>query len=211
MIAWLKGTVLHLDGNEVILDVQGTGYRIIIGENLLLQQQYKAGETKEIVIYTSVREDAITLFGFESFEARKLFILLLGVNGVGPKVGVKIIDQLPVRLIIQSISNNDFTPFLKVSGVGKKTAQRLVLDLQGKIEAFILADREQGKGSQATASPTEVGAGSTYILADTKSALSNLGYAERDAEAAIHKHLRPGMELDELIRKCLADLNRSAN
>lgn len=207
MIGWLKGTVVHFEGSEIILNANGVGYLIFMGDNLISRMKIALGITVEIVIYTAVKEDEIRLFGFDSFEARKLFITLLGVNGIGPKVAIKIIDQLPVSQIIRSIGSNDYTPFLQISGVGKKTAQRLVLDLQGKIDDFLLADNMERGGQQEYDEPSTTV--SIDLMGDARSALTNLGFSEKEAERVIKKYLKPGIELDELIRKGLGELNQA--
>ncbi len=204
MLAWLEGIVVHIDQNEIVLNANGIGYQIIVGDNF--QRRFGEGEKKAVVIYTSVKEDEIRLFGFESFEARKLFILLLSVNGIGPKVGQKIIDQLTVQQIVLAIINQDHSEFLKISGVGKKTAQRVVIDLQGKIESaqFSL------KGDEID-QPSGIGGISLthQVQIDTKSALSNLGFIDREIDKVINRYMEPGITIDELIRKCLSDLNQT--
>ncbi|MCP4298137.1 MAG: Holliday junction branch migration protein RuvA [Proteobacteria bacterium] len=204
MLAWLEGIVVHIDQNEIVLNTNGIGYQIIVGDNF--QRGFKEGEKKAVVIYTSVKEDEIRLFGFESFEARKLFILLLSVNGIGPKVGQKIIDQISAQQIVLAIINQDHNEFLKISGVGKKTAQRVVIDLQGKIESVQFSFKGDEKDQ-----PSGIGGISLthQVQMDTKSALSNLGYIDREIDKVINRYMEPGITIDELIRKCLSDLNQT--
>ncbi len=134
MIAWLKGTIVHIEGNEIVLNCNSVGYRVLVGNNLFQLLQLKIGDERELVIYTSVKEDELKLFGFESFFSRRVFTILLTVNVVGPKAAVNIVDQISAAHIIMSIQQNNFETFLSVSGIGKKTAQRIVLDLQGKLK-----------------------------------------------------------------------------
>jgi len=206
MLSWLEGNVIHIEQNEIVINANSVGYLISVGDNF--QRNFTKGEKASVIIYTSVKEDEIRLFGFESFESRKLFVLLLSVNGIGPKVGQKIIDQISSQQIIQAILNNDYSEFLKISGVGKKTAQRLIIDLQGKINSLEIANSNLSE---------DILSGSTRLSAtpqvklDTKSALSNLGYPERDIEKTINKHFQTDVTIDELIRKCLSDLNQYKN
>ncbi len=207
MIAWLKGKVLDIDGNEVILNSGNVGYRVILGDNYIYQIGLKKGDETEIAVYTAVREDEIRLFGFDSFFTRKVFVLLLGVNGVGPKAAMNIVDQLESAQVLVSIRHNDVNPFLGVSGIGKKTAQRIILDLQGKIDQFdnlaVLPEYSDSTGTNLDDSKIQ-----SQLMKDAGSALSNLGFLEKEADRVIRKHAKPGVTLNEIIRKSLADLRQ---
>ena len=210
MIAWLKGTVVHTEENEIVLNCGNVGYRVLVGSGLFRRLGVKVGEERELAVYTSVKEDELRLFGFESFLSRRMFSTLLAVSGVGPKVALNVVDQIPPERIVLSIRQNDFTPFLSVSGIGKKTAQRIVLDLQGRLEDWEL-DEDRGEhpqggnirqnGTEGKADPTD----------EAKSALMNLGFSEREAKRAIGRHAAGNPDLDSLIRSCLADLNNVRN
>jgi len=206
MIAWLKGVVIEIDENEIIIDTNGVGYRVQVGNNLKLHTPYSQGDDIELAVYTAVKEDGIRLFGFQNFFTRKVFVLLLGVNGIGPKVALNIVDQLGAKEIIGALQQGNAVSFTKVSGVGKKTAQRIILDLQGKLDLLqlegILTDGQTGTGRDSDL------IGREEIFADAVSALSNLGFSAKQAENAIIKYLGPEMSLDDLIRKCLSDLRQ---
>jgi len=210
MIAWLKGNVIDIDGNEIVINTGNIGYRVFIGENRLLEMGVRIDSEIEIVIYTSVKDDEIKLFGFDSFFSRKIFTLLLGVNGVGPKAAINIVDQLEPGQVLSSIRDNDIYPFIGVSGIGKKTAQRIILDLQGKIGGFEYLMKETKKGQQLVGGGTENGGvgQQAQLTKDARSAMENLGFSEREADRVIRKHIGPGVKLDEIIRKCLADLRQ---
>lgn len=208
MIAWLKGNIVEIDDTEVILNTNGVGYRVLVGKNVQQVMGLAVGEEKEIIIYTAVKEDEIRLFGFDSFFSRKVFVLLLSVNGVGPKVALNILDQLSSTKIIIAIKNNDYHPFLKVSGVGKKTAQRIILDLQNKVQnkdAFVNVFE-----STNSIDKNEENQLSAYsdIGADVKSALVNLGFSEKEVNKVVEKNLKPGIELNEIIKICLVELRQ---
>lgn len=203
MIAWLRGIVLEIDGNEIIIDTNGVGYRVTVGDNFKFQKNVSLQDELEFPVYTAVKEDGIRLFGFHDFFTRKVFISLLGVSGIGPKVALSIVDQLGVNDILNSISSNNPVTFTKVSGVGKKTAQRIILELQGKLDVLRYQEHfEIESGNQGA--PTE----QVQVLADAISALSNLGFSASDAEKAIVNHLTPESTLDEILRKCLMDLRQ---
>lgn len=205
MIAWIKGSILEIDGDEVILDVNSVGYQVIVGEQTLRKLACVVGSIAEFVIYTGVKEDEIKLYGFESFLQRKLFLMLLTVNGVGPKAAISIVDQMDPTRVLLSIQQNDSRPFLAVSGIGKKTAQRIIVDLQGKSDQ-LLSDTDIVDLRSELASASEEGGSDRSLLKDAKSALSNLGFSPREAEKMVKKHLSPNISLDEMIRKCLGEL-----
>jgi len=208
MIAWLKGEIVEIDDTEVILNTNGVGYRVIMGKNIQQVMGLEKGIEKEIVIYTSVKEDEIRLFGFDSFFSRKVFVLLLSVNGVGPKVALNIVDQLNSTEIIVAIKNNDHLPFLNVSGVGKKTAQRIVLDLQNKVknqDAFVSVLETSDSKDKSKVAPNN---SHLKLRMDAKSALVNLGFSEKEVNRAVEKRLKPEMTLNEIIKICLVELRQ---
>ena len=208
MIAWLSGKVIEVDENEIIVDTKGVGYRVQIGSNLKIQENPCPGDETELAIYTSVKEDGIRLFGFQNFFTRKIFILFLNVNGVGPKVALNIVDQLGAKEIIRALRVGDASVFTKVSGVGKKTAQRILLDLQGKLEHLQFGGDDAGQIEDSFESTNL--SSQEQVFADAVSALSNLGFSAKVAERVIAKYSTPDASLDELIRKCLSDLKKMA-
>ncbi len=208
MIAWLKGTIVEVDGNEIVINTNNVGYTVTLGGNLLYKMGIKTGQLAEIVVYTSVREDEIKLFGFDSFFSRKVFSLLLGVNGVGPKVALNIIDQIDPPQVILSIKNSDYGPFVKVSGVGKKTAQRIILDLQGKLKNWDRLREFEDQTIKIENSDRAVFNKAT-LMDDARSALSNWGFSDKETDRVIRKHIKPDIRLEELIRKCLGDLRQT--
>ena len=202
MIAHLKGTVLDVIATELILDVQGVGYSVQMGSNHLHRLSPVPGLEVSLCIQTEVKEDEIRLIGMDSFDQRSLFQLFRGVSGVGPKAALNLVDQLSNREITYAIQTDDPAAFTKVSGIGKKTAQRILIDLSGKLDKFANLDLPE---------PEELPMGKKgigNIAQDAKSALVNLGYSEIEAGKIIKKKINSDMTLDELIRHCLAELNR---
>lgn len=207
MIGWLKGSLIQNNSRSIILDVNGVGYLISVGDNWSLRKQGKLGEDLEIPIYTHVREDEIRLFGFESFEAKELFISLLTVNGVGPKMAQLVVDQLSVEIIIRAVQSEDFSVFQQISGIGKKIAQKIILDLNGKLELpvdskYKNSNMEGGDSEIALDGPPKT------IYEDAKSALSNLGFSGKEVDTTLRKRIKESSDLNSLIRKCLSDLNQ---
>ena len=204
MIAWLKGTLLFVDESSLVVDCNNVGYSVIAGGNAIQNYTQKVGQEVEFHIYTAVKEDDIRLFGFENIQMKQLFLLLLKVNGVGPKLALGIIDQIPTKEIVSSIYNGDHRVLLSASGVGKKTAQRIIVDLQGKLTddfshlTLATTKREIGETDEQHVFES--------ILPDAKSALLNLGFQNNQVDQILKKHLTSTITLEELIRKCLLDL-----
>lgn len=165
MIGSLKGIVVEKYGDAVILEVQGVGYEL-----LLPVEDWgsaKVGGTARFYIYEQIREDAHNLFGFASLEAKNFFLLLLSVNGVGPKVALAVLSATSIDRLKQAIASGDPELLKGVSGVGKKTAERIVMELRSKIG--------------------EVGGGLSMVSAhdSTYQALVGLGYTAAQASQAV--------------------------
>jgi holliday junction DNA helicase RuvA len=128
MIGYLKGRVIDRGLSRLILEVSGVGYEVNIPSNLDL-----SGDEIELFIHTHVREDQISLFGFKMPEEISFFKLLLSVSGIGPKVALAILGSAPLERLMDSISKNDPSLLSAVSGVGKKTAEKAIIELKGKI------------------------------------------------------------------------------
>ncbi|MBU2514424.1 Holliday junction branch migration protein RuvA [bacterium] len=207
MISWIKGKIIDIDGNNITVNTGNIGYQVFIGDNVQLQLGIKKGAEVELVIYTSVREDEIKLFGFSSFFVRRVFALLLTVNGIGPKAASSIVDQIDAVTIVSSIRSGNFSPFLSVSGIGKKSAQRIILDLQGKLDRFEIPEMmgtEENSSEILQKDPFN----QMKVIEDGKSALTNLGFSEKEADRVVRHHFTPGINLGEIIRKSLADLQQ---
>lgn len=187
MIAWLKGQVLTVGSESCVLNVSGVGYDVICSANTL--SDVEGLEGAELFVHTHVREDQISLFGFTSQVERKLFLSLIKVNGIGPKLAITILSAAKVSDIVELIENGDAKGLAKLPRIGKKTAEQMILSLKGQ-----LVVEEQ---------PTE-----TLIKVQQKevvSALVNLGFRMADVEQVVGQ-LEPGLELQDSIRKGLSML-----
>jgi Holliday junction DNA helicase RuvA len=134
MIGYLRGTIIDKKLNEIWVDVNGVGYRVRVGKNQ--ESRYKNQESVELFIHTAVREDAITLYGFNNRQELDMFELLLNVSGVGPKTALTIVGSQSVETIEKAAREADVHFFQNIPGIGKKGSQRIIVDLKGKIPSI---------------------------------------------------------------------------
>jgi holliday junction DNA helicase RuvA len=196
MIGLLRGRLLEKRPNQVILDVGGVGYLVAVP----LSTYAAMGELHAdvtLLIHTHVREDALTLYGFLSAREKHVFELLLGASGVGPSLSLKILSGMNVEELVPAIRGGDIARLTKIPGVGRKTAERMVLELKDKLDAVAIESEKPQSASPAG------------VEADVKSALVNLGYDERTAENAVAEGKRAaGMaSFEKLLRHTLAALS----
>jgi holliday junction DNA helicase RuvA len=180
MIGQLRGQLLSKKPNVLLLDVHGVGYEIFIP----LTSFYELpGEGNEVTlkIYTHVREDAFTLFGFRSQREKDFFLKLISISGVGPKLAIAILSGAQVEELAQAIAENNLERLTSIPGIGRKTAERLVLELKSHITPFLLP--EQVEAARQGGAPTA-------LEEDILSALTNLGYPRSSAEKALSMVLR---------------------
>src|ERR1700682_1707488 len=178
MIAHLSGTLLSKQATSAIVDVAGVGYEVAIP----LSTFYELGETGSPVqlrIYTHVREDTIQLFGFKTARERELFLQLISVHGVGPGLAIKLLSGMNADEMIASIRTNNLARLVSIPGVGRKTAERLVVDLRDKIAALSSPALEEEFAAKAAAVTSQDAMRSDALLA-----LANLGYQKVADEKA---------------------------
>lgn len=190
MISFLKGQLTEWDGETATLDVNGVGYEIHLAQNSDLVSS--VGSSASVWIHTHVREDQITLFGFSARNQKKMFLSLLKVNGVGPKLALKVLSGSSLESLISMIEYGDVAGLSKIPKVGKKTAEQIVLTLKGKLDDMNVA--------------TFQAVGSSHKN-QIKFALVNLGFKPSDVERVI-QDFPETMDLQEGIRKGLADLSQ---
>ncbi len=200
MIAFLEGRLLSKSPEYIIVSTQGIGYQVAVP----LTSFYELPAVEEGVrlhIYTHVREDAIQLFGFLTAEEKAVFLLLLGVSGIGPKVALNILSGISSQELSQALLAEDSARIQRVPGVGKKTAERIVLELKDKIKKISSGPLPLSVRKTGEESPWE----------DALSALMNLGYPKAVAENALGqiKNQTEGLiSLEDLLRKALKALSR---
>lgn len=203
MIGWLRGRVISEEPSGLVLDVGGVGYELTAPVGTLGRAPKEPSGEVELWVHTHVREDALELFGFASELERRVFRLLVSVPNVGPKTAVGVLGALPLADLSRAISARDLGRLGKVPGIGKKTAERLVVELVDKLPSLVPPE-SFAKG--ASGKPTEVGtAGNNQLLLK---ALVNMGYRPAEAERAVaHLGKRTDAEpLGDLLRSALAFL-----
>jgi len=187
MIASLNGRITSLDKDSVVLEVGGVGLRVYVPSRLLGEVQ--AGHSLMLYTHLVVRENELSLYGFQTREGSEVFELLLGVNGVGPRLALAILGTLQPDSIRQAVANGQAEVFSRVSGVGKKTAQKILLHLQDRVEAF------EGLGPVALMAEGD---------AEVLEALTALGYSVVEAQAAIQSIPKDAPdEVEERLRLAL--------
>ena len=201
MIGYLSGKILEKDANTVIVDVGGVGYEVTIP----LSTFYELGEPGSDVslrIFTHVREDALQLFGFKTTRERDLYLKLISVQGIGAKSGITMLSGMSADEIVAAIRTNNLVRLTSIPGVGKKTAERMVIELRDKIGDL-----------SATAAAASAGNGPgepDSVFDDALSALVNLGYQRNAAEKALQDAAKDGAEMSvqKLLRAALQKLAR---
>lgn len=183
MIGSLRGKVLSKKPDGAIIEANGVGYHVQMSLNSLSSLP-PVGDTVFLYIHTHVRDDAILLFGFLSEEEKKIFTTLLGVTGVGPKLALNVLSGLPVEKFLAAIETENTAVLSKIPGVGKKTANRLILELREKLPS------SSGKKD--------------LVYEDVLSALINLGYKKNVAAEALDKvYQQSGKDIETLLRESL--------
>jgi Holliday junction DNA helicase RuvA len=175
MIALLTGKIAHKSPEYIILDVNGVGYRVQIPFSTYYELP-DGGAEISLNIYTHVKEDAISLYGFRTADEKLFFQLLISVSGIGPKLGKDILSNIQVTDLAAAITRGDLARLSSVPGIGKKTAERLVLELKDKVQKLEFAGSAAGGEQLAPA---------TGIEEDVASALINLGYKEAVVRKAL--------------------------
>ncbi|WP_293988785.1 Holliday junction branch migration protein RuvA [uncultured Megasphaera sp.] len=197
MIGYLKGIISHIFTNSCFIDVHGVGYRTYAPASTL--DGLTVGKEALLYTYMSVREDAIVLYGFATQDEYDLFMLLIGVNGVGPKVALGILSAGTADSFRLAVHKKDIKGLTKMPGIGKKTAERIVLELQDKIGPV---------AEDAGNAPVSGSSGASGIIADTLLALTGLGYSEAEALPVIEAEAQHCTTLKALINASLKVLGR---
>ena len=194
MIAHLRGRLLEKHANRAVLDVNGVGYEVVISVPTY-SALGAAGTDVALHVHTHVREDALALYGFFSNDEKRLFERLIGVSGIGPKLAITILSGMEADALVAALRANDVARLTRIPGIGKKTAERMVLELRDKLEAF----------APGASAPSPGG-----VEEEVVSALVNLGYQRPAAEKALTAAAKNGaaLEFDSLLRAALGQLSK---
>ena len=207
MIAHLSGTILAKHATSVVLDVAGVGYEVTIPVSTFYDME-EPGSQLQLRIYTHVREDALQLFGFRTSRERELFTLLISVSGIGPRSAIAMLSGMSADEIIAAIRTNNYARLTSIPGVGRKTGERLVIELRDKMAALSTPALDE----QMAAAPGAAGAPPTEdaLREDAFSALLNLGYQRASAERAVTQAVTEGGDLsvELLLRRSLRQLSK---
>ena len=200
MIALVKGELAYKSIDHVIVDVSGVGYRLFIPLSTFysLPEQGRV----ELFVHTHVREDILQLYGFSTIEEKDLFVTLIGISGVGPKLAVNVLSHIPVSELKTAIVHGDIKRLSSLPGIGKKTAERLVLELKDKLSAHV--------GQPAETAGLGHAAGRHFDpMNDVISALVNLGYKEAQARKILASmEVAPDTPMEEILKGALKVLVR---
>ncbi|HEY2391608.1 MAG TPA: Holliday junction branch migration protein RuvA [Candidatus Angelobacter sp.] len=190
MIAHLRGKLISKHPNQAIVEAGGVGYDVVISVPTFSELPGLNAEVS-LFIHTHVREDALALFGFLRAQEKQLFEKLLSVSGIGPKLAITILSGMPAEAMIAAIKGNNVASLTRIPGIGKKTAERMVLELRDKLDTFSVS--------------AEITAAATPVEEDVISALVNLGYQRPLAEKALARLGNiSGESFDTLFRKAMA-------
>ena len=193
MITSLKGTLTEISPTNITINVGGIGYEILIPLSTF-DKLPKVDSECRILTYLHVREDILQLYGFKTHEERDLFKLLIGISGIGPKMGLTILSGMTTETLKNAIATEDTELLSKTPGIGKKTAQRMIVELKERIGGITI------KTTKPIPKEEEI------LLKDGIRALVNLGYKQLPAQSALEKALaeaKDKIELEELLKKAL--------
>jgi len=199
MIAWLEGSVVSIQDDEVVINVGGIGYLVGIGQKDA--EVLAVGQTATLHVYTYVREDQLTLYGFRDPNARTVFKKIITISGVGPKMAQAILSTYDVRTLREIALTENSAALKKIPGVGPKKAQRLALELKNALENLSLPPLPRSPALRASPANS--------IRADVLSALINLGFSEPRIRQVLDELSEEGEEIpfDRLLRRAISKLS----
>jgi holliday junction DNA helicase RuvA len=196
MIGSIKGQLLYKSVTEIIVDVNGVGYRLIVPLSTFYVLP-GVGEVVSLNVYTHVKEDALQLFGFQTQEEKKIFQLMISVTGIGPRLAVNILSGISAPELSEALAVGNLAKLMNIPGIGRKMAERLVFELKSKVSQLAI----EGQAVQPDGIPS-----GEPIIEDALSALLNLGYKSNMAKQALErvkKEHPQGMILEALLKETL--------
>ncbi len=188
MIGFIKGNVIIRQKDALIIDVHGVGYRVLLSAYAIEQC---ADHSVELFIHTHVREQEISLYGFTTEAEQSMFELLIGISGIGPKAALNILSIADVATLSTAIAHKDISILTKVSGIGKKTAEKVILELSGKVIA-----------------PVDMAVNDAILHSDAIDALRSMGYSVVEAREALNGIPKDVQNMGECVRLALKYLGK---
>ena len=199
MIAYLEGQILRSEANLIVLKTSdGVGYAVHVSQQLAVKASPK--EIITLHIYTNVREDDISLYGFQKLEEKELFEMLIKTSGVGPKLGLAVLSVLSPSQLVDAVHQNSNESFSQVSGIGKKTAVKLCLDLKDQLKRHPISGFEPGPTGSSKAGLTLSGTEIDGVF----SALKNLGYTEKEILPVLRENGSSDLPFEGRLKKALS-------
>lgn len=190
MYSYIKGKITEIGESYIVVEVGGIGYELSVSANAMSEFAACDGEVK-VYCYLSVREDGVSLFGFSSEREKAMFLKLVAVSGVGPKLALTVLGGMTTEQFAAAVIVSDIKALSKIKGVGKKTAERIALELRDKVSK----DYEAVDSGEGTASKTVT----VDVNEDAVLALMTLGYSKQESEAAVSRVQKDGMTLEQLV------------
>lgn len=202
MLAYIKGSLEIKTNDYIVIDVNGLGYKVNMSKKAI-EKVGNIGDRIKVYTYYRVREDDISIFGFNTNEELRMFELLLSVSGIGAKVALTILSNIEVAEFALAVITDDVNKIVKIPGIGKKSAQRIILELKDKLKAQQLAENESEE-EVSKAGKEE----NTQAEQEAISALQILGYGKKEIEKAFEKLANKNVSVEELIKKGLTILSQ---
>lgn len=212
MLAYIKGNLEIKNNDYIVIDVGGLGYKVNMSKRAI-EKVGNIGDKVKVYTYYRVREDDISIFGFNTNEELKMFELLLSVSGIGAKVALTILSSIELAEFALAVITDDVTKIVKIPGIGKKSAQRIILELKDKLKEQQLAEAEAetnaeldvGEQEKAKQKEQEENA---QVIEEATAALQILGYGKKEIEKAFEKLANKNVTVEELIKKGLTILSQ---
>jgi len=183
MIAFLAGTLAHKGAEKVYVEVNSIGYELAASTRTLATLGQR-GEDVLLYTYMHVRENEVALFGFVDEEEKRVFLSLIDISGIGPKVALAVLSTLEPRMLAGAVASDDIALISSVPGIGKKTAQRLIIDLKGKIDAVFPAQMGESGAASASTKPGAPPSAEQSAFADAQAALFSMGFSAAEIAEA---------------------------
>ena len=197
MYAYIKGIIDEINQDSLVIEAGGVGYLLIVSANTA--QRFTKGNEAKIYVYQAVREDAITLYGFVNLDEKRMFLRLITVSGIGPKLAIQILSSISPQDLALALVTGDAAALTKVPGIGKKTAQRLILELKEKV------DNEELIPGASDGMQTQNVSG---VVFEAVHALMALGYPSAEATKAVNAVAGLANSVEDIIRLVLKSMDR---